>query len=274
MCSEVFSTAQPEEFHFAHPGHRVGYEGYKTEEYQPGEYEERPEPELQYPPKRYATEEYTPENYDPDKPDLELQYLTTEANLMDDKGGPLTKEEEEELAQIVYSECEGGDDDWSQQWPPVCFMPPEDPGSPSKDVEKEWRLASLTSTEESTLETDWRPVSPVFPETPVSPDLGFLSPPSAILKGTKEEPLEVFNVAHPGLPIYEMEIGPPKSKSPMNAPSFISVNTILDMGAKSNYLTARKARLAGAQVFPITTREIVGAGRTTTMAFASPTSIW
>ncbi len=96
-----------------------------------------------------------------------------------------------------------------------------------------------------------------------------LTPADFVAKGTKEDPLEVHNVVHPGLPVYGMEIGPPKTTLPMDVPVFIPVNTILDTGAESNYLTAQKASAAHTQVFPITAREIVGAGRTTTSAFAS-----
>jgi hypothetical protein len=49
------------------------------------------------------------------------------------------------------------------------------------------------------------------------------------------------------------------------------VKTILDTEAESNYVSARKARETGARIFQITVREIVGAGKTTTSAFAVST---
>ncbi|KAH9174276.1 hypothetical protein EDB89DRAFT_2067940 [Lactarius sanguifluus] len=214
-------------------------------------------------------QEYALESYDPDKPDLELQYLVTEANMMEDKCGPLTDADEEDLARVVYSQCKERAEDWSKQWLPVHLMSPKDPGSPTASEEKEWQPISPLFLGEPALDTDWRPVSPVFPEETAVPNPNLSPLPSNVLKGTKECPLEVYNVAHPGLPIYKVEIGPPKSTSSTTTPAFILVNTILDTGAESNYLTAMKASAAGAQIFPITTREIVGTGRTTTTAFAS-----
>ena len=195
-------------------------EGYQQEEAQPEEYTRD----------GYTSEEYAPEDFDPDKPNLELQYLVNEANMMEE--GELTTEEDTNPTHVSLCDCE------------IC----ED------------------------RRNDWRPVSPVFPqdsEDPGLPPLNLLTPADFIAKGTKEDPLEVHNVAHPGLPVYGMEIGPPKTTLPMDAPVFVPVNSILDTGAESNYLTAQKASAAHAQVFPITAREIVGAGRTTTSAFAS-----
>ena len=50
---------------------------------------------------------------------------------------------------------------------------------------------------------------------------------------------------------------------------FTPVRTIFDTGAESNYITTHKARVAGAQIYPITAQEIVGAGQTVTNAFAA-----
>lgn len=49
------------------------------------------------------------------------------------------------------------------------------------------------------------------------------------------------------------------------------MKTILDTEAESNYVSAKKARETGARIFQITVREIVGAGKTTTSAFAVST---
>src|ERR1700761_2417068 len=81
-------------------------------------------------------------------------------------------------------------------------------------------------------------------------------------------PLEVFNIASSGLPVYGLEAGPPKTGQPMNISTFTPVRTIFDTGAESNYITARKAQVTGAQIYPISAQEIVGAGRTITNAFA------
>jgi hypothetical protein len=43
----------------------------------------------------------------------------------------------------------------------------------------------------------------------------------------------------------------------------------LDTGTEANYVAVQKACAAGAQIFLIDTREIVGAGKTITSAFAS-----
>ena len=83
-----------------------------------------------------------------------------------------------------------------------------------------------------------------------------------------DPPLEMFSVASANLPVYAVKIGPLHAELPNDAASFILVRAIMDTGAESNYITAHKARLANAQVFPIERREIIGAGRTTTSAFA------
>src|SRR5258707_987933 len=87
--------------------------------------------------------------------------------------------------------------------------------------------------------------------------------------GSKESPIKLYNVTHPGLPMYEMAIGPPTSVHGTEPVVFIPVQTILNTGAESNYILAPKACIAGAQIFPITAQEIVGAGWTMTSAFAS-----
>jgi hypothetical protein len=94
------------------------------------------------------------------------------------------------------------------------------------------------------------------------------TPPDEASKGSERNPLEVYSVEHPGLPVYSMTIGPPNLMLSTNTSTFVSVNIIMDTGAESNYLTKGKANTAGAQIFPITAREIVGAGPTVTMVFA------
>ena len=178
-----------------------------------------------------VAEEHTPCKYTPEEydPENDLELQYLVNEANLMEQGELTAEEENELADITHAKCD-------------C------------DACEDWS-------------TKWRPISPVFPEEPGND----LTPADLALKnkGTKERPLEVFTVAHPGLPVYEMKIGPPKSMQSADAPIFISVSTILDTGAESNYLTAQKAVDVGAQVFPITAREIIGAGQTTTTAFAS-----
>jgi hypothetical protein len=86
----------------------------------------------------------------------------------------------------------------------------------------------------------------------------------------KKEPTEqlMFNITSLNLPVYAMRIGPYHAQYPKRAAHFILVCTIMGMGAKANYMTAHKAWLADAQMFPISRHEIVGASRTTTEAFA------
>ena len=112
---------------------------------------------------------------------------------------------------------------------------------------------------------------------PRSPDEAYLrtlaatlvTPPPTPSKGSQENPIELFNIASAGLPVYELAIGPTRSDPVADAAAFVSVRTILDTGAEANYVTNNKAHAAGAQIFPIDTKEIVGARRTTTSAFAS-----
>lgn len=73
---------------------------------------------------------------------------------------------------------------------------------------------------------------------------------------------------NPNLPVYVAQVGLPRAQFPEDAASFVLVRAILNMGAESNYITAHKAHKANAQVFHIQMHEIVGAGRTSTSAFA------
>ena len=65
-------------------------------------------------------------------------------------------------------------------------------------------------------------------------------------------PLELLNVASSGLPVYALEAGPPKISQSMNAGTFTPIRTIFDTGTELNYITTRKAQVAGAQIYPIT----------------------
>lgn len=77
-------------------------------------------------------------------------------------------------------------------------------------------------------------------------------------------PLEMHNMEQKssGIPTYGATI---KSKS--TSLPFVAV-TIIDSGAPSSYISQRMAKVAGLDLYPITKRNIVGAGNTTTTAFA------
>ncbi|KAN0127262.1 hypothetical protein V8E53_014918 [Lactarius tabidus] len=203
-----------------------------------------------YDPETFDPEEGNAEEYDPHKPDLELQYLVNKANLMEQKK-ELTKEEEraeeEDLFQIMHAYCNycEGCSDWSTCLPGANKWKP---GSPDHD------------------DDDWQPQSP---------DEAYLkalccwasstTPPPGL---GEERPEEMHYITHSNLPVYQTEIGPLKILSLTAVSACIPMKTILDTGAESNYIAAKKAREAGMQIFPIAIREIVGAGQTTTSAFA------
>jgi hypothetical protein len=151
---------------------------------------------------------------------LELQYLVNEANLMDERDslvakieeGELMAKEEADLHSIMHTQCDcEACEDWSNQW---------------------------------------RLVSPTFPEDPGSSSSLDLPLPSGAMKKRKESPLELYTVAHPGLPVYKLKIGPLNVVFTTDTPTYVSVRTIMDTGAELNYLTAHKVRVAGAQIFP------------------------
>jgi len=104
------------------------------------------------------------------------------------------------------------------------------------------------------------------------PRLNLIAPlPTPVPWRDPEDPLELFainSVKNPNPPVYVVQVGPPKATYPANAAQFVLVRTILDTGAEANYITLHKAHLAKAQLFSINTQEIVGAGCTTTSAFA------
>jgi hypothetical protein len=89
------------------------------------------------------------------------------------------------------------------------------------------------------------------------------------LEPSGRKPEEMNHIAHSSLLVYETEIGPPKILTLTAAVACTPMKTILDTGAESNYISAGRARGAGARIFLITIREIVEAGQTTTSAFAS-----
>jgi len=80
-----------------------GSEGYQQEEAQLEEYTRD----------GYTSEEYAPEDFDPDKPDLELQYLVNEANMMEE--GELTTEEDTNPTHVSLCDCEICED-WRNDW--------------------------------------------------------------------------------------------------------------------------------------------------------------
>ena len=157
------------------------------------------------------------------------------------------------------------------------YVPEEfDPDKPDTEMQyleanvmeeriQEGELEEGEIQEDASDADDWRPVSPDN-YYKVSPP--FFTPLSVPNKGPVV-PLELLNVASSGLPVYTLEAGPPKISQSMNAGTFTPVRTIFDTGAESNYITACKAQVAGAQIYPITAREIVGAGRTVINAFAA-----
>jgi hypothetical protein len=203
-----------------------------------------------YDPETFDPEEGNAEEYDPHKPDLELQYLVNKANLMEQKKELMKEEEraeEEDLFQIMHAYCNycEGCSDWSTCLPGANKWKP---GSPDHD------------------DDDWQPQSP---------DKAYLkalcrwasstTPPPGL---GEERPEEMHYITHSNLPVYQTEIGPLKILSLTAVSACIPMKTILDTGAESNYIAAKKAQEAGMQIFPITVREIVGAGQTTTSAFA------
>ena len=134
-----------------------------------------------------------------------------------------------------------------------------------EEIIQEGELEEGEIQEDASDADDWRPVSPDN-YYKVSPP--FFTPLS-VPNENPVVPLELLNVVSSGLPVYALEAGPPKISQSMNVGTFTPVRTIFDMGVESNYITARKAQVAGTQIYPITAREIVGAGRTVTNAFAA-----
>jgi hypothetical protein len=190
---------------------------------------------------------YEPEEYNPEQPDLELQYLDTDAHFME-IGDELTPEEaeaeERDLFNIVHAKCLCETcTDWSESFP--------------------WKPEPLHI---QTNSPEWRPESPdptylkTLAAAMVTPPA---SPPST--KGSQDDPIELFNIASTGLPVYKLEIGPTRSDPVADAAAFIPVRTILDTGAEANYVTVQKACAARAQIFPINAREIVGAATSSKM---------
>ncbi|KAI0826269.1 hypothetical protein BC629DRAFT_66813 [Irpex lacteus] len=70
-------------------------------------------------------------------------------------------------------------------------------------------------------------------------------------------------------PTYTVGLGP--ANTDLQGRRTIAVKALLDTGATSNYVRRDIARRANAIFFPITPREVVGAGKTTTSSFARMT---
>lgn len=202
------------------------------------EEEEEEGVELSYPSEEQE-DEYTPEGYNPDdeckpdKPDLGLQYLVNKANLM---------EERRNLQIALKKDCSHEDS------PDIIQIYSDD------EEYAEWHICN-----------NWHPQSP---DEDYLNLLCTITPVPTPIPGTAENPIELYNIAHPDLPLYELEIGPPKLPRTNPTVTFLPVRAIMDTGAASNYVASSKAWHAGAQVVPISTREIIGAGSTVTTAFA------
>jgi hypothetical protein len=150
-------------------------------------------------------------------------------------------------------------------YPHWCF-PSEKESSP------EWRPESPDPAYLEALQKLAPSVTPILEARSVSAPAGtVLHTPPATPRSEDDdvEPFELNYIAHTNLPVYEFAIGPPKSSSTGPANADLPVKTILDTGAESNYMSSKAARAANAHIFPITKREIVGAGQTTTSAFAA-----
>ena len=203
--------------------------------------EEVKEGELTYPSEE-KEDEYTLEGYNPDdeykseKPDLGLQYLVNEANLM---------EEKKELKIVLKK------DHIAEGSPDIVQIFSDD------EEYAEWHI--------------WNNWCPESPNKEYLNSLCTITPAPAPIPGTAEAPLELYNIAHLDLPLYELEIGPPKSVQNNEPIMFLPVQAIMDTGAALNYVAASKAQHAGAQVVPILAHEIVGAGSTVTTAFTVST---
>ena len=97
------------------------------------------------------------------------------------------------------------------------------------------------------IHNNWRPQSP---DEDYLNSLHTITPTPTPIPGTAENPIELYNIVHPDLPLYELEISPPKSPQTNPTITFLPVQAIMDTGV-SNYVASSKARRAGAQVVPI-----------------------
>ena len=174
---------------------------------------EEEEESLDYPSDE-KEDEYTPEGYnpddeyDPDKPDLGLQYLVNEANLMEQK---------EELQSKMTEKAER--ENLAEMAPTFC----------KEDCEqcREWNE-----------QHGWRPQSP---DEAYLASLRTITPSPTPIPGSKKAPIELYHIANPRLPVYELEIGPPKSVTIDPETVFIPVRALMDTGAEANYVAASKA---------------------------------
>ena len=171
-----------------------------------------------------------PTEYDPCESDLKLQYLDNEVNLMEikkyldeEQKKADTGIDEDELFPVANPFCNYCCNDWGT--PPRSESTELKPKSPSQNSDK-WRPQSPDEAYLNSLQ-QWTSVT---------------SPP----KAEEEKPEELYCFASSSLPIYMTEIGPPKVSLSMAAAAETPVDTILDTGAESNYILAKKAHEAGA----------------------------
>ena len=164
------------------------------------------EPEYNYNPEKLQY----PDEYNPRKPDLELQYLSNEANIMEQAQSTGI---ERELFVITHTLCDCKTcTDWSMPWQVEC----QSSSTESRSDSPNWCPAYLNSLCTSTL-------SPTPP-----------------LEGSQENPIELYNIASISLPVYKLEISPIMTWPANGTTALVPVQTILDTGAKSNYITAQK----------------------------------
>ena len=170
-----------------------------------------------------------PTEYDPCEPELQLQYLDNEVNIMEVKEY-LKKEQkkvdtgvdEDELFPITCPFCDYCCNNWDT--PPESGSNELKAGSPSQDDDS-WRPKSPDEAYLNSLH-QWTSITP---------------PPDA----SKDKPEEMYCFSSSSLPIYMTEIGSPKVSASAAETANVPVKTILDTGAESNYVLAKKAWEAG-----------------------------
>ena len=170
-----------------------------------------------------------PTEYDPCEPELQLQYLDNEVNIMEVKEY-LKKEQkkvdtgvnEDELCPITCPFCDYCCNDWDT--PPESGSNELKAGSPGQDDDS-WRPKSPDEAYLNSLH-QWTSITP---------------PPDA----SKDKPEEMYCFSSSSVPIYMTEIGSPKVSASAAETANVPVKTILDTGAESNYVLAKKAWEAG-----------------------------
>ena len=166
------------------------------------------------------------------------EYLEKEQKKVD------TGVDEDELFPITCPFCNYCCNDWDTL--PESGSNELKAGSPSQDDDS-WQPKSPDEAYLNSLH-QWTSITP---------------PPDA----SEDKPEEMYCFSSSSLPIYMMEIGSPKVSASAAETANVPVKTILDTGAESNYVLAKKAWEAGAWIFLIMVRKIVGTGKTTTSAF-------